>query len=183
MPGGNMELKGTTIVCVRREKAVAMAGDGQVTLGDTIMKGGAKKVRRVYDNNIITGFAGSVADAFTLYEKFENKLNTFNGDITRACVELSKEWRTDKYLRRLEAMLIVADKNKTFVISGNGDVIEPEDSIIAIGSGGNYARSAALALFENTDLSAREIAEKALKLAAKICIYTNDNIIVEEINE
>jgi len=178
-----MELKGTTIVCVRREKAVAMAGDGQVTLGDTIMKGGAKKVRRVYDNNIITGFAGSVADAFTLYEKFENKLNTFNGDITRACVELSKEWRTDKYLRRLEAMLIVADKNKTFVISGNGDVIEPEDSIIAIGSGGNYARSAALALFENTDLSAREIAEKALKLAAKICIYTNDNIIVEEINE
>ena len=178
-----MELKGTTIVCVRREKAVAIAGDGQVTLGDTIMKGGAKKVRRVYDNNIITGFAGSVADAFTLYEKFENKLNTFNGDITRACVELSKEWRTDKYLRRLEAMLIVADKNKTFVISGNGDVIEPEDSIIAIGSGGNYARSAALALFENTDLSAREIAEKALKLAAKICIYTNDNIIVEEINE
>jgi ATP-dependent HslUV protease subunit HslV len=177
-----MELRGTTIVCVRSGKSVAIAGDGQVTLGDTVMKAGARKVRRLYEGRVITGFAGSVADAFTLYDKFESKINAYSGDITRACVELAKEWRTDKFLRRLEAMLIVADAEKTFLISGTGDVIEPEDPVIAIGSGGNYARSAALALVENTKLTPRQIAESAMKIAAKICIFTNDNIVLEEIN-
>ncbi len=174
------KLRGTTILCVRRNDSVAIGGDGQVTMGNTVLKRNAKKIRKMYGDKILAGFSGATADAFTLFEKFEVKLETYRGNITRAAVELAKDWRTDKILRRLEALLIVADKEHTFIISGTGDVIEPENGIAAIGSGGPYAQAAARALFENTDLSAREIIEKAMKITSDICIYTNENITIEE---
>lgn len=175
------KIRSTTVVAVKRNGCVAMAGDGQVTNGQTVMKGNAKKVRKIYDGKIITGFAGSVADAFTLFDKFESKVKEFNGDITRAAVELAKLWRTDRSLSKLEALLLVADKSKILLISGDGNVIEPENDVIAIGSGGNYAYSAALAYMDSSELSAREIAERSLKIAGDICIYTNNNITVEEL--
>ncbi len=173
--------KGTTILCVRRDGKVTIAGDGQVTMGNTVLKHNAKKIRTMYDNKIIAGFSGATADAFTLFERFEAKIESYRGNITRAAVELAKDWRTDKMLRRLEALLLIADKEHTFIISGTGDVIEPEEGIAAIGSGGPYAQAAAKALFENTNLSAREIVEKSMKIASNICIYTNENITVEEL--
>jgi len=173
---------GTTVIAVRKGDQVAMAGDGQVTLGNTVMKGNARKIRPMYDGKILAGFAGATADAFTLFERFEGKVKEYNGDITRGAVELAKEWRTDRMLRKLEAMLLVADKNKTLLISGTGDVVEPERGALAIGSGGNYAYAAALAYLESTDLSAREVAEKAMQIASHICIYTNDKFTVEEIS-
>lgn len=176
-----VEIRSTTVVAVKRNGKVAMAGDGQVTLGNTVCKGNARKVRKIYNGKILTGFAGSVADAFTLLDKFEEKIKEFNGDLTRAAVELAKMWRTEKMYQKLEAMLIVADSNKILLISGDGNVIEPENDVLAIGSGGNYAYSAALAYLDSSDLSAREIAERSLKIAGSICIYTNDNITVEEI--
>ncbi len=172
---------GTTILCVRRDGRVAMGGDGQVTLGNTVLKHNARKIRRLYNNRIVAGFSGATADAFTLFERFESKLEAFSGNLTRAAVELAKDWRTDKVLRRLEALLVVADQEHTLIISGTGDVIEPEGGVAAIGSGGPYAQAAARALMENTALGAREIVEKSLKIASDICIYTNDKIIVEEI--
>lgn len=174
-----IELHGTTIVSIRRNGLVAIGGDGQVTLGHTVMKANARKVRRLYGNKVIAGFAGGTADAFTLFERFESKLETHQGNLIRSAVELAKDWRTDRMLRRLEAMLVVADTKASLIISGNGDVIEPENSLVAIGSGGPYAQSAALALFENTDLDARTITEKALSIAADICIYTNKNFTIE----
>jgi ATP-dependent HslUV protease subunit HslV len=171
---------GTTIISVRRNGTVAMGGDGQVTLGATVMKGNAKKVRRLYDGKVLAGFAGGTADAFTLFERFEGKLQKF-GNLTRAAIELAKDWRSDRYLRRLEALLAVADGSASFLISGNGDVIEPEHEIVAIGSGGNFAQAAAVALLENTELSARDIVEKSLFIAADICIYTNRNLVIEEL--
>lgn len=173
--------RSTTIIAVRKNGKIAMAGDGQVTLGETVMKPNARKVRKIYDGTIITGFAGATADAFTLLEKFETRVKEYSGDLTRAAVELAKEWRMDKALRNLQALLLVADKEKTLLISGTGDVIEPEADAIAIGSGGNYAYSAALAYLDGTDYSAVEIAEKSLKIAGKICIYTNENITIEEL--
>jgi ATP-dependent HslUV protease subunit HslV len=171
---------GTTILCVRRNGAVAMAGDGQVTLGQTVIKGNARKVRRIgQTGNVIAGFAGATADAFTLLERLEAKLERFPGQLERACVELAKDWRTDRYLRRLEAMMAVADRDRSFTLTGNGDVLEPEDGVIAIGSGGNYALAAARALIEMPDLSAEEIARRAMKIASDICVYTNHNVIVE----
>ncbi len=175
------EIEGTTILAVRKDGKVAMAGDGQVTMGNTVMKGNARKIRRLYDGKILVGFAGATADAFTLFELFEGKLKEYAGDITRAAVELAKQWRTDRILRRLEALLLAADQDKTFLISGNGDVIEPENGAIAIGSGGNYALAAALAYLDASGFTAREIAEKSLGIASGICIYTNDRILVEEI--
>jgi ATP-dependent HslUV protease, peptidase subunit HslV len=175
------QFRGTTVLSVRREGKVALGGDGQVTLGQTILKGNARKVRRLYQNKVIAGFAGGTADAFTLFERFEGKLEKHNGQLTRAAVELAKDWRTDRMLRRLEALLAVADREVSLVISGNGDVIEPEQSLIAIGSGGPYAQAAARALLENTELSAREIVERALNIAGDICIYTNRQISVEEL--
>ncbi len=172
----------TTIVSVRRDGQVALGGDGQVTLGNTVMKGNARKVRRLYQNKVIAGFAGGTADAFTLFERFEAKLEKHQGNLTRAAVELAKDWRTDRALRRLEALLAVADSTTSLIITGNGDVIEPEHSLIAIGSGGPYAQAAARALLENTSLSAREIVEKALHIAGDICIYTNHQPTIEEIN-
>lgn len=172
-------IHGTTIVSVRRNNVVVVGGDGQVTLGNTVMKSNARKVRRIYNNKILAGFAGATADAFTLFERFESKLETHQGNLVRAAVELAKDWRMDKMLRRLEAMLIVADVKSSLIISGNGDVIEPENSLIAIGSGGAYAKSAALALLQNTELNARAITEKALTIAAQICIYTNENFTIE----
>jgi len=169
----------TTIVSVRSKDQVVVAGDGQVSLGNTVMKGNAKKVRRLYNNQVIAGFAGSTADAFTLFEKFEGYLNKHSGHLTRSAVELAKEWRSDRALRRLEAMLIVADKEASLVISGNGDVVEPEHGIIAIGSGGNYALAAARALSENSDMSAEEIARKAMAIAGDICVFTNHSTLVE----
>jgi len=169
----------TTILCVNRDNKVAMAGDGQVTLGSTVLKQNAKKTRKLYNNQVLAGFAGATADAFTLFEKFEAKLETYRGNIKRSAVELAKEWRTDKILRRLEALLVVADVSHTFIISGNGDVLEPEHGIAAIGSGGPYAQAAARALYENTDLSAEEIVKKAMEIAADTCIYTNRNIYIE----
>lgn len=174
--------KGTTILCVRHNGKVAIAGDGQVTMGNTVLKHNAKKIRRMYNDKIVAGFSGATADAFTLFERFETKIESYRGNIKRAAVELAKDWRTDKVLRRLEALLLIADKEHTFIISGTGDVIEPEDGIAAIGSGGPYAQSAARALFENTNLSAKEIAEKSMKIASDICIYTNENITIEELN-
>ncbi len=171
----------TTILAVRRGSEVALAGDGQVSFNNTVMKAGAKKVRRMKEGKVVAGFAGSTADAFTLFEKFEAKLEQFNGNITRAAVELAKDWRTDRILRRLEAMLIVANREKTFTLSGNGDVVEPDDGIAAIGSGGPYALAAARALLHNTSMSAQEIALAAMKIAADICIYTNDGISLETI--
>ncbi|MBI5887272.1 MAG: ATP-dependent protease subunit HslV [Deltaproteobacteria bacterium] len=176
-----MEFHGTTVIAVSRNGKVAIAGDGQITLGATIMKKGAVKVRRMRDSSVLAGFAGSTADAMTLFDKFEAKLEHYRGNITRAAVELAKDWRTDKILRRLEALLIVADREHMFVISGSGDVIEPEDGIASIGSGGPYALSAAKMLLKHTGLEARAIAEEAIKTAAEICIYTNDKITVEEL--
>jgi len=173
---------GTTILMVRKDGAVAMAGDGQVTLGNSVMKGSARKVRRLYKERILAGFAGSTADAFTLFERFEAKLEQFSGNLTRACVELAKDWRTDRTLRRLEALLIVADREVSFLVSGTGDVIEPEEGLLAIGSGGDVARAAAMALLRNTDLAAAEIARQALSIAGAIDIYTNDQIVVEELS-
>ncbi len=174
---------GTTILCVRRDGHVAMAGDGQVSLGQTIIKGNARKVRRIGagagGGNVLAGFAGATADAFTLLERLEAKLERFPGQLERACVELAKDWRTDRYLRRLEAMMAVADKDRSFTLTGTGDVLEPEDGVIGIGSGGNYALSAARALLAVPDLSAEEIARRALKIAADICVYTNNNVILE----
>ena len=171
---------GTTIVSVRKDGKVVVAGDGQVSLGHTVVKPNAKKVRRIGDGNIVAGFAGATADAFTLFERLEAKLERHPGQLMRACVELAKDWRMDKYLRRLEAMMIVADKEVSLTLTGNGDVLEPADGIIGIGSGGNYALAAARALYDQP-LEAREIAEKAMKIAADICIYTNNNLTVEEI--
>lgn len=175
------KLIGTTIIGVRKNGKVVVAGDGQVTLGNTIMKQKARKVRRLYNDKVIAGFAGATADAFTLFEKMEEKLTKFNGSVKRASVELAKDWRTDKILRRLEAMMIIADKTDSFIISGAGDVIEPDEDVLAIGSGAPYALSCALGLLEKTGMSAREIAEYSMKTAARICIYTNENIILEEI--
>jgi ATP-dependent HslUV protease subunit HslV len=174
--------RGTTILCVRKEGKVAIGGDGQVTFGNTVLKHNAKKIRRMYNDKIVAGFSGATADAFTLFEKFESKIEAYRGNITRAAVELAKDWRTDKILRRLEALLIIADAEHTFIISGNGDVIEPESGIAAIGSGGPYAQAAATALFGNTALGAKEIVEKSMEIAAAICIYTNSVITVEELN-
>ena len=171
---------GTTILCVRRDGHVAMAGDGQVSLGQTVVKGNARKVRRIGAGGaVLSGFAGATADAFTLLERLEAKLERFPGQLERACVELAKDWRTDRYLRRLEAMMAVADKDRTFTLTGNGDVLEPEDGVVGIGSGGNYALSAARALITVDGLSAEEIARRAMKIAADICVYTNTNIIIE----
>lgn len=174
-------MRSTTVLAVKRAGHVAMAGDGQVTLGETVMKGNARKVRRLYENKVLAGFAGATADAFTLFEKFEGKLKEYSGDITRSAVELAKEWRMDKMLKNLQAVLLVADASSILFISGNGDVIEPEEDVIAIGSGGNYAYASALALLHNTNLCAKEIATKSLEIAGKICIYTNSNVIVEEL--
>lgn len=176
------DLHGTTIVSVRRDGMVVVGGDGQVTLGHTVMKSNARKVRRLYNNKIIAGFAGGTADAFTLFERFESKLETHQGNLVRSAVELAKDWRTDRMLRRLEAMLVVADTKASLIISGNGDVIEPENDIIAIGSGGPYAQSAAMALMENTNLDARAVVEKSLTIAGKICIYTNLNFTIETLS-
>lgn len=170
---------GTTILCVRRDGQVAMAGDGQVTLGQTVIKGNARKVRRIGDGSFISGFAGATADAFTLLERLEAKLERFPGQLERACVELAKDWRTDRYLRRLEAMMAVADKDRSFTLTGNGDVLEPEDGVIAIGSGGNYALAAARALIEVEGLDAAEIARRAMRIAGDICVYTNHSVTVE----
>jgi len=175
------DFHGTTILAVKKDSKVAMAGDGQVTLGNTIMKGTARKVRKIYDGKILVGFAGATADAFTLFERFEGKVKEYSGDITRGAVELAKDWRTDRMLRRLEAMLLVADVDKLLLISGTGDVIEPDEGIIAIGSGGNYAYAAALAYLDSSDLSAREIVDRSMQIASQICIYTNSNLIVEEL--
>jgi len=174
------QFRGTTIVSVRRDGKVAIAGDGQVSMGNTVMKGNARKVRRLADGRVIAGFAGGTADAFTLFELFESKLEQY-GNLTRAAIELAKDWRTDRRLRRLEALLCVADEESSFIISGNGDVIEPEYDLMAIGSGGPYAQAAALALLKNTDMGAREIAETALNIAGDICVFTNQNIAVEEL--
>ncbi len=174
------EFRGTTICAVRRNGEIAIAGDGQVTMGENvIMKNGARKVRRIYDGKVVIGFAGSVADAFALSEKFEGKLTQFSGNLPRAAVELAQDWRMNKEMRKLEALLLVADKENLMLVSGTGEVIEPDDGILAIGSGGNFALAAARALYDNTELSARDIAYKALKIASSICVYTNDHIIVE----
>ena len=172
---------GTTILAVRKDGKIAVAGDGQVTLGNTVMKKGAVKVRRMGDGKVLAGFAGSTADAFTLFEKFESKLEEYHGNIARAAVELAKDWRTDRVLRRLEALLIVVDQDHSFVLSGSGDVIEPEGGAAAIGSGGPFALSAARALLQYSNLDAKTIAQEAMKIAAEICIYTNENITVEEL--
>ncbi|MCR6653404.1 MAG: ATP-dependent protease subunit HslV [Cellvibrionaceae bacterium] len=175
------QYRGTTIVSVRRNGKVVIGGDGQVSLGNTIMKGNARKVRRLYRNQVIAGFAGGTADAFTLFERFEAKLESHSGNLVRAAVELAKDWRTDRALRRLEALLAVANAEASLIITGNGDVIQPENDLIAIGSGGAFAQSAARALLENTDLDARSIVEKSLSIAGDICIYTNHNLTVEEL--
>ena len=169
----------TTIVSVRRDNQVVIAGDGQVSLGNTVMKGNAKKVRRLYHNKVLAGFTGGTADAFTLFERFESKLEMHQGHLTRAAVELAKDWRTDRALRKLEALLAVADETASFIITGNGDVVQPENDLIAIGSGGNYAQAAATALLANTDLSAKDIAEKSLTIAGDICVFTNHHQTVE----
>jgi ATP-dependent HslUV protease subunit HslV len=171
----------TTIICVRRKGKVAIASDGQVTLGDTVIKHGAKKIRRLYNEKILAGFAGSSADSFALFSRFESKLEQFHGNLSRAAVELAKDWRTDRSLRHLEAVMIVADDKQTFLISGTGDLIEPDDGIVGIGSGGSYALAAARALDKYTDLSAKEIAQEAMQIAGKICIYTNESISLEEL--
>jgi ATP-dependent HslUV protease subunit HslV len=175
------QFRGTTVLAVLKDGKLAMGGDGQVTFANTILKANARKVRRIYDGKIIVGFAGATADAFTLFERFEMKIKEYGGDMTRAAVELAKDWRTDRVLRRLEAMLLAGDKSKLLLISGTGDVVEPEQGVIAIGSGGNFAYAAALAYLDEAKLSARAIVERSLKIAAKICIYTNGEIIVEEI--
>lgn len=174
-------VRSTTVLCVRRNGKVVMAGDGQVTLGEGVVKHTARKIRRLYNDKILAGFAGSTADAFSLFSRFEAKLEQYHGNIGRAAVELAKDWRTDKYLRHLEALLLVSDENQTFLLSGQGDVIEPDGGIAAIGSGGPYAQAAAQALCEHTQLSARQVAEEAMKIAGKMCIYTNDKVTVEEL--
>jgi len=175
------QFRGTTILAVRRNGRVALGGDGQVTLGNTVMKGNARKVRRLFREEVLAGFAGGTADAFTLFERFEGQLEKHRGNLTRAAVEMAKDWRADRVLRRLEALLIVANKDAILMISGNGDVVEPEGDLIAIGSGGAFAQAAATALIQNTELAAREIVEKALNIAADICIYTNHNLVIEEL--
>ena len=176
------QYRGTTILSVRRNGKVVIGGDGQVSLGNTVMKGNARKVRRLYHDKVLAGFAGGTADAFTLFERFEGKLEQHSGNLTRAAVEMAKDWRSDRALRKLEALLAVADADTSLIISGNGDVIDPEDSLMAIGSGGPYAQSAARALLDNTELDARNIVEKALNIAGDICIYTNHNLTVEELS-
>ncbi|MBI4495432.1 MAG: ATP-dependent protease subunit HslV [Deltaproteobacteria bacterium] len=178
---GGGEIRGTTILAVRHKGKVAVAGDGQVTLGETVVKHRAKKIRRLYKDQVIAGFAGATADAFTLFERFEAKLDQYRGNLSRAAVELAKDWRTERLLRRLEALLIVADREHTFLLSGTGDVIEPDDGVAAIGSGGPFALAAARALVRYSDLEARDVAEQAMRLAAEICIYSNDQIVVEEL--
>jgi ATP-dependent HslUV protease subunit HslV len=175
------QYRGTTILSVRRGNSVVIGGDGQVTLGNTVMKGNARKVRRLYHDKVIAGFAGGTADAFTLFERFEAKLEKHSGHLVRSAVELAKDWRTDKMLRRLEALLAVADQEASLIISGNGDVIEPEEGLMAIGSGGAFAQAAARGLLDNTELSARDVVEKGLAIAADICIYTNHNRVIEEL--
>jgi ATP-dependent HslUV protease subunit HslV len=175
------ETRSTTIICVRKQGKVALAGDGQVTLGDTVIKHGARKIRRLYNEKILAGFAGSSADSFALFSRFEAKLEQFHGNLSRAAVELAKDWRTDRALRHLEAVMIVADDKTTFLIAGNGDLIEPDDGIVAIGSGGAFALAAARALLKYTNLSAREIAEESMHIAGKICIFTNESITIEEL--
>jgi ATP-dependent HslUV protease, peptidase subunit HslV len=177
-PGG---WRGTTILCVRKGGNVVVAGDGQVSLGDTVIKANARKVRRLADGAVITGFAGATADAFTLFERLEGKLEQYPGQLTRACVEMAKDWRTDRYLRKLEAMMAVADKDVSLVLTGTGDVLEPEDGLIGIGSGGNYALAAARALIDQDDMDAEQIARKAMSVAANICVYTNENVILEKL--
>jgi ATP-dependent HslUV protease subunit HslV len=174
-------IRSTTVLCVRRDGKVVMAGDGQVTLGSEVLKSSARKLRRLYNDKIIAGFAGSTADAFSLFSRFETKLEQFNGNLSRSVVELAKDWRTDKILRHLEALLLVADAKNTFLLSGNGDVIEPDEDIAAIGSGGPFAHAAATALMRHTKLSARQIVEESMKIAGKTCIYTNDNVTYEEL--
>ena len=174
-------IRSTTVLCVRRDDKVVMAGDGQVTMGSEVVKGSAKKLRRLYNDKILAGFAGSTADAFALFSRFESKLEQFNGNLSRSVVELAKEWRTDRVLRHLEALLLVADLKTTYLVSGNGDVIEPDEGVAAIGSGGPFATAAAAALLHNTRLSARRIVEEAMAIAGKICIYTNANITYEEL--
>ncbi len=174
-------IRSTTVLCVRRDNKVVMAGDGQVTLGESVIKHGAKKIRRLYQDKILAGFAGSTADAFTLFSRFEAKLEQYHGNVGRSAVELAKDWRTDKFLRHLEALLLVSDKDQTFLLSGQGDVIEPDSGIAAIGSGGPFAQAAAQALADHTKLSAREIAEEAMKIAGRMCIYTNDKVTIEEL--
>jgi ATP-dependent HslUV protease, peptidase subunit HslV len=176
-----MEIRGTTILCVRRAGHVVLAGDGQVTMSNVILKANARKVRKIHDNKILAGFAGSTSDAFTLFERFEDKLKEYRGNLTRAAVEMGKDWRTDRVLRRLEALMIVSDVTKTFILSGTGDVVEPDDDVCGIGSGGQYAMAAAKALLKYTDLSARDIAEKAMEIASDICIYTNKIVAFEEL--
>jgi len=175
------QVRSTTVLLVRNDTRVALAGDGQVTLGETVMKTSARKVRRLYNDQILAGFAGATGDAFALLTRFESKLEQYHGNLERAAIELSKEWRTDKMLRQLESMLVVADKKSSFLLSGNGDVIAPDEGILAIGSGGSYALAAARALIKHTDLSAKDIAVEALRIAGEICIYSNQNIVVEEL--
>ena len=175
------KIRSTTVLCVRRDGKVVMAGDGQVTLGDHVIKHGAKKIRRLYQDKILAGFAGSTADAFSLFSRFEAKLEQYHGNLGRSAVELAKDWRTDKFLRHLEALLLVSDKDQTFLLSGQGDVIEPDTGIAAIGSGGPFAQAAAQALADYTKLSPREIAEEAMKIAGRMCIYTNDKLTIEEL--
>ena len=174
-------IRSTTILCVRRNGKVVMAGDGQVTLGQEVLKASAKKLRKMYKDKIVAGFAGSTADAFSLFQRFESKLEQHNGNLSRSVVELAKDWRTDRMLRHLEAMLLVTDVQNTYILSGMGDVIEPDEPVAAIGSGGPFAKSAAVALVENTKLSAREIVERSMAIAGRICIYTNENLLIEEL--
>jgi ATP-dependent HslUV protease subunit HslV len=174
-------IRSTTVLSVRRNGSVVLAGDGQVTLGESVIKHTAKKIRRLYNDKILAGFAGSTADAFTLFSRFEAKLEQYHGNLGRAAVELAKDWRTDKFLRHLEALLLVCDKEQTFLLSGQGDVIEPDGAVAAIGSGGPYAQAAATALAQHTQLTARQIAEESMKIAGKMCIYTNDNVTIEEL--
>jgi len=179
----SLQVRSTTVLLVRRDDQVAMAGDGQVTVGETVMKASAKKVRRLYNDKILAGFAGATGDAFSLLTRFEGKLEQYHGNLERASIELSKEWRTDKILRHLEALLVVADEKSSFLLSGNGDVISPDDGVLAIGSGGSYALAAARALINNTELSAREIALESMRIAGEICIYSNTNIVIEELKK
>lgn len=179
----NKRIRSTTVICIRKDGWVAMAGDGQVTMGETVVKQGAKKIRRLYNNQILAGFAGSTADAFALFSRFESKLEEFRGNLARSAIELVKEWRTDRALRHLQALLVIADKEKTFLLSGNGDLIEPDDGIVAIGSGGPFALAAARALLKHSTLSAREIATEAMSIAGNICIFTNLSIAVEELEQ
>jgi ATP-dependent HslUV protease subunit HslV len=176
------QIRGTTILSVRRAGKVVIGGDGQVSMGNTVMKGNARKVRRLYKGQVLAGFAGATADAFTLFERFEGKLEKHSGNLTRAAVELAKDWRTDRMLRRLEALLVVADHEASLILTGTGDVVEPEDSLMAIGSGGSYAQAAARAMLDTTEPSAREIVERGLNIAADICVFTNHNLVIEELD-